>query len=195
MSRCFIVLFHSHNFQEFFRYSCSIKYQSNISLLETLSPFVTYVAESAQLTGGGLVEVGAIADNEDGTSPVLGGDWTVGDGLEGMLFTFPKNTSAQLTYKVKVMGGIGDSGGDDGEADVGGPTPWVAGEMDAEDPACWDQEYAEGAGSGNGWVVGENVYDGDPKDVISAADAGRRWPLSSKCGGPGVYGECDLFCQ
>jgi hypothetical protein len=157
--------------------------QTPIVLHETLSPFVTYVAESAQLTGGGLVEVGAIADNEDGTSPVLGGDWTVGDGLEGMLFTLPKNTSAHLTYKVKVMGGAGEvepvdsaGAGEDKEAGAsvaGGEsiydtfpygTPWRtvvdAGEQENPDlQACW----CKGAGGDapycfdeRGWTVGPN---------------------------------------
>ena len=32
---------------------------------------------------------------------------------------------------------------------------WVPGTTDKE--ACWDQDYADGAGGGNGWVEGENV--------------------------------------
>jgi type IV pilus assembly protein PilA len=40
-------------------------------------------------------------------------------------------------------------------ADVGGPTAWVVGTTDKD--ACYDQDYADDAGSGNGWVEGENV--------------------------------------
>jgi type IV pilus assembly protein PilA len=54
---------------------------------------------------------------------------------------------------------------------VGGPTPWVAGDMAADATACWDQDYAEGAGGGNGWVEGNNGYGGDQQDIRGNADA------------------------
>ena len=34
------------------------------------------------------------------------------------------------------------------------PTPWVFG---TDKDACWDQDYADGAGGGNGWVEGETT--------------------------------------
>ena len=37
-----------------------------------------------------------------------------------------------------------------------GPVAWVAGTTDKD--ACWDQDYADGAGGGDGWVVGANSY-------------------------------------
>ena len=39
-----------------------------------------------------------------------------------------------------------------------GPTAWEPGKMAADATACWDQAYADGAGGGNGWVVGENSH-------------------------------------
>ena len=37
---------------------------------------------------------------------------------------------------------------------VAEPTPWVFG---TDKDACWDQDYADGAGGGNGWVEGETT--------------------------------------
>ena len=37
-----------------------------------------------------------------------------------------------------------------------GPVAWVPGTPMGDATACWDQDYADGAGGGNGWVVGEN---------------------------------------
>jgi len=54
------------------------------------------------------------------------------------------------------------------KADVGGPVAWKVGTTDKD--ACWDVDYAEGAGGGNGWVVGTNTYSGDQADVRRAAD-------------------------
>ena len=45
--------------------------------------------------------------------------------------------------------GVADSGPKDGDA-------WEPGKM-GDATACWDQDYADGAGGGIGWVVGENV--------------------------------------
>jgi hypothetical protein len=54
---------------------------------------------------------------------------------------------------------------------AGGPTAWasLSHEDKASKTACWDHEYAAGAGSGNGWVVGESIYPGDQADVRDAA--------------------------
>ena len=53
-------------------------------------------------------------------------------------------------------------------------TPWEPNKMGDATP-CWDQRYAEGAGGGNGWVVGENSCPGSgeyscPEDITQAAD-------------------------
>ena len=52
-----------------------------------------------------------------------------------------------------------------------GPVAWssVGDEGRGFESACWDQAYAAGAGSGNGWVVGESIYPGDQADVRDAA--------------------------
>ncbi len=41
-----------------------------------------------------------------------------------------------------------------------GPTAWssLTPEEQAATTACWDQDYADGAGGGDGWVVGANSY-------------------------------------
>ena len=52
-------------------------------------------------------------------------------------------------------------------------TPWEPGKI-GDATACWDQAYADGAGGGKGWVVGENTYTGDQADVRDAADSSRR---------------------
>jgi len=39
---------------------------------------------------------------------------------------------------------------------VAGPVAWVPGTPIGDATACWDQDYADGAGGGIGWVVGEN---------------------------------------
>jgi len=93
--------------------------QTNITLNETLSPFVDYVSDSSKVDGKKL------EDELDGTSPILNADgWTVTDGGEEE----PENLiiaahgSAHLTYQVKVIGGdkpdegkSEDSGGGDGD--------------------------------------------------------------------------------
>lgn len=53
--------------------------------------------------------------------------------------------------------------------DVGGSTPWVPGEMAADAKACWDQDYADGKGGGDGWIVGENHGNASEQSRIRAA--------------------------
>ena len=51
------------------------------------------------------------------------------------------------------------------------PVPWA--EAKASDNACWNHEYANGAGSGNGWVVGNTanpLWKTFPKDHNLATD-------------------------
>ena len=50
---------------------------------------------------------------------------------------------------------------------------WVPGTTDKE--ACWDQDYADGAGGGNGWVEGENVglSTSTNEEIRELADEGR----------------------
>jgi hypothetical protein len=57
---------------------------------------------------------------------------------------------------------------------VGGPVAWKVGTTDKD--ACWDQDYADGAGRGNGWVEGKNSVgscepgecgpEGNPQDAV-----------------------------
>jgi len=54
--------------------------------------------------------------------------------------------------------GVADSGPKDGDA-------WVPGTTDRD--VCWDQDYAEAAGGGNGWVFGESsAYDSATRTII-----------------------------
>ena len=75
------------------------------------------------------------------------------------------NLSARLMPKVcaykAAVGGIADG------------TAWasLSDEDKASVTACWDQDYAEGAGVGNGWVEGNNGYGGDQQDIRGNADA------------------------
>ena len=72
---------------------------TKIILNEALSPFVEYLSGSAKVLG---VE---IADNEDGTSPILKpGGWTVKHYTNNSLI-LPPDGSATITYQVTVMGG------------------------------------------------------------------------------------------
>ena len=50
---------------------------------------------------------------------------------------------------------------------------WVPGTTDKD--ACWDQNYADGAGGGNGWVEGENVglSTSTNEEIRELADEGR----------------------
>ena len=50
---------------------------------------------------------------------------------------------------------------------------WVPGTTDKD--ACWDQDYADGAGGGNGWVEGENVglSTSTNEEIRELADEGR----------------------
>ena len=59
------------------------------------------------------------------------------------------------------------------------PTAWVVGTTDKD--ACWDQGYADGAGSGNGWVEGSNYYDEthEQERVRQMADDGHVGDCSS----------------
>ena len=56
-----------------------------------------------------------------------------------------------------------------------GPTAWAS--LSAEEKesktACWDQAYADGAGGGNGWVVGpNNSVPGLQEEIRQAAEEG-----------------------
>ncbi len=80
--------------------------QSNITLNESLPPFVEYVPDKTKVDGKKL------EDEPEDTSPVLTPDWEVTD-FEGAPLTLTANTSAHITYQVKVIGGAGgdDAGG------------------------------------------------------------------------------------
>jgi len=60
-----------------------------------------------------------------------------------------------------------------------GPTAWVVGTTDKD--ACWDQDYADGAGGGNGWVEGLSRYDEthEHERVRQMADEGHVGDCSS----------------
>jgi len=152
--------------------------QTNITLNETLSPFVDYVSDSSKVDGKKL------EDELDGTSPILNADgWTVTDGGEEE----PENLiiaahgSAHLTYQVTVGGEETVPGGEGGDVDLhltpaeiklacngSNPEsfdkdlchlqPWVAdnGVDVATNPVCSDRENYDGwqEGGNNPWVVG-----------------------------------------
>ena len=56
---------------------------------------------------------------------------------------------------------------------AGGPTAWasLSDEDKAGKTACWSSSYSDGAGSGNGWVVGENTYTGDQSMISNFASS------------------------
>jgi type IV pilus assembly protein PilA len=60
-----------------------------------------------------------------------------------------------------------------GDPVVAGPTAWAS--LSEEDKssktACWDQDYADGAGVGNGWVEGSNSYVGPQESIRECAEA------------------------
>ncbi len=85
--------------------------QSNISLLETLSPFVTYVAGSAILYGE-PIEDDVFAWIAGGVKPA---DMSGGPRPN---ITIRKNNSATLVFKVTVIGGDGDGSGDDSQTAI-----------------------------------------------------------------------------
>ena len=56
-----------------------------------------------------------------------------------------------------------------------GPVVWVPNEMAAVATACWNQDYADGAGGGNGWVVGPNNFSSHAslqEEIRQAAEEG-----------------------
>ena len=72
----------------------------------------------------------------------------------------------------------------DGSVEVEGSTPkkWVAGEMDPEATACWDEQlaYPVGSGDGNGWREGpsSNTFY-NQEEINSYADRWCGWPERS----------------
>ena len=55
--------------------------------------------------------------------------------------------------------------------------------------ACWDQDYADGEGGGNGWVVGESIY---PINSVNIATFVTSNP--TQCPAVSDTGQCDVAC-
>ena len=123
--------------------------------------------EAAKNIKGKYVEKVTVSDDGVGAITVLFGSLSYHDerflrltaiATDGAV-SFPCTTDIEKPYRpTECEDGVADA---DGLDDVGeeeeeeDPVPWA--EAKAGDNACWDQEYAEGAGSANGWVVGNTA--------------------------------------
>ena len=95
--------------------------------------------------------------------------------------------TSRTTKQDSPLGDAGDGCGGDGyiaegsdynldKANAGGvdldlvasATAWVVNTTDKD--ACWDQDYADSNGTGNGWVEGKNTYKGNQAVVRQCAD-------------------------
>ena len=142
--------------------------QTDIVLTETLSPFVQYVPGSSRLDGDVFTE-----EFEEAALIIDSNHLKIPGGENIPELNIDNKSSAKVTYKVKVMGGVG---GDIGlktieqiEAECNGDNPglfsietckgqpWVAanGIDVAKNPVCWDTKYDDWQEDGeNPWVVG-----------------------------------------
>ena len=135
--------------------------QTGITLEDTLSPFVEYIDGSTLFFANG---------GEEGASMVrvynpriLPFDRT---------FDLAKNTSAYLTYKVKVIGeGLGDA--EVSKSELG--TPWGDGSAMLEsDTPCWcdGEDDPVGYCTAEGWAAGVNGFDlDDDNQAVLRSDA------------------------
>ena len=123
--------------------------------------------EAAKNIKGKYVEKVTVSDDGVGAITVLFGSLSYHDerflrltaiATDGAV-SFPCTTDIEKPYRPKdCEDGVADADGldDMGEEEeeeedpTPDPIPWTSGSGDA----CWDSEYAAGAGGGNGWVVG-----------------------------------------
>ncbi len=150
------------------------KYVTKTRITEALHHAQVYARKyESEAAGGG--DAGTIPTLEHATISITGSgadtrvNATLKDSIDSQVLIDSDDTAGG---KALELGLIGSSGATRWEcktnlsarlmpkvctysADVGGPTAWVAGTTDKD--ACYDQDYADGAGSGNGWVEGENV--------------------------------------
>ena len=125
--------------------------------------------EAAKNIKGKYVEKVTVSDDGVGAITVLFGSLSYHDerflrltaiATDGAV-SFPCTTDIEKPYRPKECeDGVADADGLDDVDDVDeeeeeedpipDPIPWTSGSGDA----CWDSEYAAGAGGGNGWVVG-----------------------------------------
>jgi len=114
--------------------------QTDIVLNETLSPFVEYVQGSSRIDGGGDFEGEAFWWPEPSVA-LQNRNFTNQIGLPPL--NIAKNTSAHITYQVKVIGGDGDDDGGDG-----GDGQWATNDTDCsynEDTGLWKPDSGNNA--------------------------------------------------
>jgi len=103
----------------------------------------------------------------------------------GTVFLVPAGlNSGSITWTCTGSGDIGSylpSSCDTSPADG---TAWgdLTTAQKASVTACWDPDYADGAGSGNGWVVGENIFTGDTQTTISNFASSAETPVAFNLG-------------
>ena len=111
--------------------------------------------EAAKNIKGKYVEKVTVSDDGVGAITVLFGSLSYHDerflrltaiATDGAV-SFPCTTDLEKPYRPKECE---DGVADEEEDPTPDPIPWTSGSGDA----CWDSEYAAGAGGGNGWVVG-----------------------------------------
>ena len=168
------------------------KYVTKTRITEALHHGQVYARKfESEAAGGG--DAGTIPTLEHATISKSGSDAdtrvnvTLNDSIDSQVLIDSDDTAGG---KVLELGLIGSSGSTRWECktnlsarlmpkvctyatDVGGPVAWasLSDEDKASVTACWDQDYAEGAGVGNGWVEGNNGYGGDQQDIRGNADA------------------------
>jgi type IV pilus assembly protein PilA len=173
------------------------KYVTKTRVTEALHHAQVYARKyESEAAGGG--DAGTIPTLEHATISITGSgadtrvNATLKDSIDSQVLIDSDDTAGG---KILELGLIGSSGSTRWEcktnlsarlipkvcaykADVGGiadGTAWasLSDEDKASVTACWDQDYADGAGGGNGWVVGENTYPSDRQgDVREAAGFG-----------------------
>jgi len=95
------------------------KDQTDIILKETLSPFVKFVSGSYTINNTPLTaEMNAFISRRSENARWLK-SWHVTDPDGATPLTIPKNGKATITYKVKVIGGVGDKSKDSGNEQAG----------------------------------------------------------------------------
>jgi len=114
--------------------------------------------EAAKNIKGKYVEKVTVSDDGVGAITVLFGSLSYHDerflrltaiATDGAV-SFPCTTDIEKPYRPKECeDGVADEE-EEKEDPTPDPIPWTSGSGDA----CWDSEYAAGAGGGNGWVVG-----------------------------------------
>ena len=148
--------------------------QTDIVLNETLSHFVEYVSGSATLFYPNGAEEGVPLGSVEGCG-LIERQW--GCDFNEALLNITKNTSAHITYRVKVIGEDGDDSGEEklGDAEVSKSklgTPWGDGSaMSDSDTACWCIGRGNPADycSAEGWVAGTNTATQGSKAEINGA--------------------------